>query len=40
MTADDDDRFLRAAIDLARENIARGGRPFGALVGGTTILVG
>lgn len=24
--------FLHAAIDLARKNIARGGRPFGALV--------
>lgn len=28
----DDDRFLRAAIELARENVARGGRPFGAVV--------
>ncbi|MBN8847906.1 MULTISPECIES: nucleoside deaminase [unclassified Sphingomonas] len=32
MTAADDEHFLRAAIDLARENVARGGRPFGALV--------
>lgn len=24
--------FLRAAIDLARENVARGGRPFGAVL--------
>ncbi|QKS00545.1 nucleoside deaminase [Sphingomonas sp. CL5.1] len=32
MTAADDERFLRAAIDLARENVAHGGRPFGALV--------
>lgn len=32
MTADDDQRFLRAAIDLARDNVARGGRPFGAVV--------
>ncbi len=32
MTIDDDQRFLRAAIALARENVARGGRPFGALI--------
>ncbi|MCM8729783.1 nucleoside deaminase [Hephaestia sp. GCM10023244] len=24
--------FLKAAIDLARENVARGGRPFGAVI--------
>jgi len=29
---DDEDRFLRTAIDLARENVAQGGRPFGAVV--------
>lgn len=32
MTTGDDDHFLRAAIDLARENVACGGRPFGAVV--------
>ncbi|WEK00946.1 MAG: nucleoside deaminase [Candidatus Sphingomonas phytovorans] len=32
MTTGDDDRFLRAAVDLARENVACGGRPFGAVV--------
>ncbi|CUS45237.1 MAG: hypothetical protein V4610_18980 [Pseudomonadota bacterium] len=32
MTTGDDDRFLRAAIDLARENVACGGRPFGAIL--------
>ncbi|WEK44029.1 MAG: nucleoside deaminase [Candidatus Sphingomonas colombiensis] len=32
MTAGAEQRFLRAAIELARENVARGGRPFGALV--------
>ena len=32
MTTNHEDRFLRAAIDLARQNVARGGRPFGALV--------
>lgn len=28
----DDDTFLRAAIDLARRNVAHGGRPFGAVL--------
>ncbi len=28
----DDDRFLGEAIELARANIARGGRPFGAVL--------
>lgn len=28
----DEQRFLRVAIELARDNLARGGRPFGALV--------
>ncbi|MFT3975572.1 MAG: nucleoside deaminase [Sphingomonas bacterium] len=32
MSADDDRSFLRAAIDLALENVLRGGRPFGAVV--------
>ena len=29
---DGTERFLRAAIELARENIGKGGRPFGAVV--------
>ena len=29
---DDDQRFLRMAIELARDNLRRGGRPFGAVV--------
>jgi guanine deaminase len=29
---DGTDRFLRAAIELARANIGKGGRPFGAVV--------
>lgn len=29
---DNTERFLREAIDLARENIRQGGRPFGAVV--------
>ena len=32
MSMADDAAFLRGAIDLARENVARGGRPFGAVV--------
>lgn len=28
----DEQRFLRVAIELARDNLARGGQPFGALV--------
>lgn len=32
MAMADQDRFLRAAIDLAGENVGRGGRPFGAVV--------
>lgn len=32
MSAVDERAFLAAAIDLARENIAHGGRPFGAVV--------
>jgi len=32
VSAADERAFLAAAIDLARENIARGGRPFGAMV--------
>jgi len=32
MSVADDAAFLRGAIDLARENVARGGRPFGAVV--------
>lgn len=42
MTAADETRFLRAAIDLARANVAQGGRPFGAVVvkDGTVIATG
>jgi len=29
---DDGQHFLQVAIDLARDNLARGGRPFGAVV--------
>ena len=32
MTTAEEDGFLRAAIDLAHENVRRGGRPFGAVV--------
>lgn len=32
MTAADEQDYLRAAIELARENVGRGGRPFGAVV--------
>lgn len=28
----EEDRFLHQAVELARANIARGGRPFGAVV--------
>ena len=32
MTGHGEQAYLKAAIDLARTNVARGGRPFGALV--------
>lgn len=32
MTQREGEAFLRAALDLARGNIARGGRPFGAVI--------
>lgn len=32
MTGENDQHFLRAAIALAQVNVARGGRPFGAIV--------
>lgn len=38
----DEERFLQQAIELARANIARGGRPFGAVVvrGGEVLATG
>ena len=38
----DDHRFLQQAIELARDNIAQGGRPFGAVLtrDGATIATG
>ncbi|WP_016746294.1 nucleoside deaminase, partial [Rhizorhabdus wittichii] len=38
----DEQRFLRAAIELARDNVAQGGRPFGAVVvkDGAIVAVG
>lgn len=32
VTTRDEERFLREAVELARQNVAAGGRPFGAVV--------
>jgi guanine deaminase len=32
MTLHDDQHYLQRAVDLARDNVARGGRPFGAVL--------